>query len=161
MANDRTWHAITGHPGYQVSNDGQVRNSRTGRVLKTRLFPNGYVAVNLGKGPTYLVHRLVASTFVGNQEGKPQVNHKNGVRSDYRAENLEWVTCSENHRHSYRELMRKPHALTRAAELFKDGVKQTFSSGSAAAKYLGVRAGSIASAAINNHKCKGYEVRYV
>ena len=47
------------------------------------------------------VHRLVAVKYVANPAGKPEVNHKNGVRSDNRASNLEWVTCSENNVHAY------------------------------------------------------------
>lgn len=153
------WRDIPGHAGYQVSDTGQVRNSRTGHVLKPQAYPNEYVGVQLGKGPRYLVHRLVAIAFIPGDQAL-QVNHKNGKRDDNRAINLEWVSCSENHRHSYRELSRKAHALTRTVELMKDGASHTFASGLDAAKHLGVCAGSVASAALHHHKCKGFEVRY-
>ncbi|WP_410891373.1 HNH endonuclease [Neobacillus sp. 204] len=60
-----------------------------------------------GKIKMMRVHRLVASTFIPNPENKPEVNHKNGVKSDNEVSNLEWNTRIENVRHSYETGLKK------------------------------------------------------
>lgn len=100
---------------YEISNMGRVKilskllNARHGkRKTKQRITlghptTNGYRDIIFKKQGVYKhasVHRLVAENFVPNPENKPYVNHKNAIKWDNRAENLEWVTPSENNYHA-------------------------------------------------------------
>lgn len=72
-------------------------------IIKHHYTGNGYPTVTLykeGKGIKNYCHRLVAQAFLDNPHGKRTVNHKNGVRTDNRLENLEWMSYSENIRHA-------------------------------------------------------------
>ena len=106
------WKKIEGYEGfYEVSSDGQVRSmdrvdsadrKLKGRTLKMRQAPNGYLFVHLcinGIKAGKSVHRLVAEAFHGDSD--KWVNHINGDKLDNRAENLEWMTPSENAQHAW------------------------------------------------------------
>lgn len=81
--------------------DGRIFNQK-GRQLIPQLNPNGYLGINLmsgGKRKKFLIHRLIAQKFIPNPNNKPCINHKNGIKTDNRIENLEWVTYKENTHH--------------------------------------------------------------
>ena len=111
------WHKIeVPYTRYEVSNQGRVRNAHTGRVLRPRKRRDGYLDVLLlykGQTKRCYVHKLVATAFVEGWREGLEVNHKNGVKTDNRAENLEWVSASENKQHARDVLLLdvKPVAL--------------------------------------------------
>lgn len=81
-----------------INSDGNsIKVGKENRKLSTTYF--GYIIVRI-KSVTYRVHRLVATTFIPNPENKPFINHKNGIKSDNRVENLEWCTAKENLKHA-------------------------------------------------------------
>jgi hypothetical protein len=100
------WREVEVAPRYEVSNLGRVRNKKSGRVLSGSPHATlGYVLVGVlpvrSGGRAAYVHRLVAQAFLGAPPPRYEVNHKNGIRFDNRLENLEWVTHSQNNKHSY------------------------------------------------------------
>ncbi len=95
---------------FVVTNDGKVLDSKGNEVVYY-LNEKGYRRVCLmwdEKRRWLKVSRLVAIFFLPNPENKPTVNHKDGNRQNDNITNLEWNTWSENHKHSFKELGRKP-----------------------------------------------------
>lgn len=94
---------------YEVSSLGRVWSNVTNKYMRIKPGNHGYPRVNLtlnGKTEQMLVHRLVAELFLENAEKLPQVNHKDGDKTNNAASNLEWVTAKENTLHAYNELGR-------------------------------------------------------
>lgn len=111
-APEEEWRDVLGFEElYQVSNLGNVRTVKRGEAtaMSQEEHWNGYLSVHLrnkGVERRASVHRLVAEAFIPNPDGLRDVNHKNGIKTDNRVENLEWLSHSDNIKHAYQ--MREP-----------------------------------------------------
>lgn len=107
------WQEIDGYDGmYWISNKGKVKSfqlSLKGELSKRPVNSHGYCIVKLykkGMGTIFYVHRLVATAFLGDCLDGYECNHKNGIKTDNRAENLEWVTHVDNVKHAFKNGLR-------------------------------------------------------
>lgn len=104
---------------YLISDNGEIKNTKTNKILQGTI-RNGYQMVKLTvntQKKDYLVHRLVALTFLDNPLGLPQVNHKDKNRLNNAASNLEWISIQDNMAHrskdkiSYKKPRRKMNII--------------------------------------------------
>ena len=120
MKVEEIWKDIKGYEGlYQVSNTGKIRSLDhyasngikdilyKGKILSPGNNSRGYLFVGLckkNKVTHKYIHRIVAETFLNNQNNKATVNHIDGNKSNNNVNNLEWATYSENELHCVRVL---------------------------------------------------------
>lgn len=95
------WRTIKEYPNYDISNLGNVRNNKSGKIMRQSV-KGGYCNIGLVHEKikkTLKVHRLVALNFIENPENKYEVNHKDKNKLNNNLDNLEFMTRKENNIH--------------------------------------------------------------
>ena len=101
---------INNFSNYQISNLGNVRNISTNRVLKPTIASDGYYCITLyneGKAKWFKIHRIVATSFLGNPEAKTEIDHIDRNILNNSVVNLRWATHAENQRNKGRAINNK------------------------------------------------------
>ena len=98
------WKVITDFSNYDVSNLGNIRNTKTKKILNGSK-NNGYICVGLINNDNILkslpIHRIVAQAFIPNDDiNKKVVNHLDGIKHNNNLNNLEWCSPQENSQHA-------------------------------------------------------------
>lgn len=133
IINNVEYKEIPGYPGYYAGRDGTIYSSKRNRVLKGAVNSQGYLVVNISDKKRHRrkerIHRMIATAWIPNPDGKPEVHHKDENKVNNSVDNLAWVTAKENNIAGTRiarfvASMSKPVVLTSVA----DGTKLYFKS---------------------------------
>ena len=104
------WINIENWEMYSVNEYGEVKNNKTNKLIVGDINNCGYYRVTLYHNKLhkrFFRHRLVAKYFISNPDNLPEVNHKDGDKSNNHYSNLEWCTRNENEQHCWANKLKK------------------------------------------------------
>lgn len=163
------WKDIENYEGYyQISSLGRVRNAKTNNILTGDINNIGYKRVCLYT-PTkkrFFIHRLVAYHFCEGYSEDLVVNHKDGNKQNNCADNLEWITRSENDLHAFRLKLRKAfpcqfkHRIV-AYDIHTNEIVKIYNNVQECCEDLKVTRTSVYNCCTGKQKtCRGYKLQY-
>lgn len=172
LINSNIFYDIPFHYGFRISSSGRVANLYEGFEIRHTVNETGYPAVTVrkdggGRSITAHVHRLLALTFLTPQDRRLvdelQVNHINGIKTDFSLSNLEWVTRQRNCEHAYQTGLRDDNTPIRITCASTGNAFVVYSMGEAG-RFFGVTAAAIhwqLNCKKSNTPYKGYWLEYV
>lgn len=98
---------IANFENYFIDKQGNVYSLIRNRYLKLTIDSKGYKILKRHNKKDIRVHRLVAEIYIPKINGKTEINHINGIKTDNRVENLEWCSHKENCLHAYKTGLHK------------------------------------------------------
>ena len=158
---EEIWKPIKGYEGkYEASSFGRVKSLIHNQILRPAVNQNGYMHLSLCCKDKR-VHRVIAETFVDNPQNYRDVNHIDGNPLNNTAENLEWVSHSQNEIHKVYELGTPGKLIRPMRKVFCVETGKTYRSISEACRELGIKTNHISEACTGkiSQTC-GYHWRY-
>ena len=162
---EKEWRTVQECDKYEVNQFGEIRHKKRKQVLAPRINKGGYGYVAFvidGERKNFAIHRIVANAFIPNPTEATEVNHKDYNKLNNCADNLEWVTSSENKTHAYKKIENKivrgkpVEQYTKTGEYIK-----TFDSVSDAAKEMNCCIAAISNCCLGRSKTSmGFQWRF-
>lgn len=122
MKFNNNWKNFPLNNNYMVSKDGKIYSLIKNKLMKQIETKNGYLVVYLkpkNKRRVFKIHRIVAITFLRNENNYPHINHKDGNKKNNKLNNLEWCSPKQNMEHSLRLGLHKNLNTKNAVEKLK------------------------------------------
>lgn len=129
------WEKVKGFENYLISESGDLKNTKTDKLLKPRYYRDGYMYYRLSKSrkeqSDIRVHRLVAMAFIPNNNNLETVNHIDGNKENNHVSNLEWMNRSDQLQHAYGLGLKKPmrgtvHSSSKATKEQVDYIRKKY-----------------------------------